>query len=459
MEKIKIIIPNGFRHDVDIRFEGASEPSIPDQPPVIVEPDVPVNDPPKNTDQLPITYTPFDFGSKVLFQHTPLEFFFDTEDVQTRFSAWADKDGNIFHVDYNPNKGKTEYYSYDPKTKKNTYLFNIDLIFNGKEVRGAPQGVFYDQLTDQVYLISEISDQVYLFAQDRKNHKRFVFVREIMVSGATDTKHSLYIDQQGTEWITGRLRGPKDWLDSKGKPETDPVKKDRRGVRMIVDGEERPYLYIDPLVTQHRYETNDIRIDYYSSVMISFFNRYLLLVNSFFKNRFRVPKDRPDRITGTGTLYPTSMVLNIDGGLTHFIKSSVFDLSKFMRDWPGNEDYNPEVGIVMIQSAFEHNGYYHFFVSNRPDTHYEQKEGQDSTKIWYCKAKIGEFAYCHARDFGITYTVPHNTKTIKILADGFNRAEIGDQRFDSSNIDLSNVGSNREITVFAEKLFALKCYS
>jgi len=184
--------------------------------------------------------------------------------------------------------------------------------------------------------------------------------------GARDTAHALLYNRN--HWrIFGRLRAV-DW-------DTDnPVLKDRRGVRQLTsdafDGDYSNSVYFDPAKEQPNYATSQIRYDYYSTRATLIEGIEVLGISCFAKNDNRKPSTRPDRITGTGPIYP---IFSVAGEiLSHGQTIVPLHLHARRTVWKEAHPYEPEVGQVYCHGITydEKTRLVSVYYNHRYDTHY-----------------------------------------------------------------------------------------
>jgi hypothetical protein len=188
--------------------------------------------------------------------------------------------------------------------------------------------------------------------------------KEIVFEGAKDTSHALLKTKIGWN-IYGRLRTV-DWITD------NPILKDRRGVRLIeLDNDLNVlynYTYLDPAVEQRNYATNQMRYDYYSTRAILIEGIEVLGISVYAKNEKRIPSTRPERITGTGEIYP---IVVLDGEILPHTNTPIRkSLHARRTEWKEAHPYEPEVGQCYCYGITYKDGVIDFYYSHRQDTHY-----------------------------------------------------------------------------------------
>lgn len=254
-------------------------------------------------------------------------------------------------------------------------LGNLDIIYNDREIRGMLQSVCVYQ--NEVYGLFDKEDVLYLIKKRNNSWKQWDVVRDIPFEGANDTHHDLFINKDGNLQVRGRIRGVE-------RPETDYLLKNRRGIRQFLLGDyfsiTKTLKEIDPLRVIENWLYNKIREHFYGSRTIMIDGYELMFINVFHTNENRVPPKRPERIDGTGPLYPRLYVQKIN----RLFEDSPVPLKQFMRNWPlpQNQPYNPEVGQLYISGLLDTGNKILVTLINRVDTHYEEMAGQQPTKIY-----------------------------------------------------------------------------
>jgi hypothetical protein len=258
-----------------------------------------------------------------------------------------DRDGGKIRVIYQ-GKGRNMFI-YD----------NLGVLLDG-EIHDAK---FYD---DNLYATVVSNKRLYIaICKDMGASKlRLNVEKEIVFEGAKDTSHALLKTEGGWN-IYGRLRAV-DWITN------NPILKDRRGVRMIeLDNNLNVlhnYTYLDPAVEQHNYATNQMRYDYYATRVILIEGIEVLGISVFAKNEKRVPSTRPDRITGTGEIYP---IVALNGMIQSHTNTPIRkSLHARRTEWKESHPYEPEVGQCYCYGITYKDGVIDFYYSHRQDTHY-----------------------------------------------------------------------------------------
>lgn len=350
-------------------------PVSPQDPPLVVDP--PIIDPPDE---------PVDSDPKVVPRIINQTLLWEGDSIGSNTILPFHFAGKSYLVSYSAVTRKNKLYTFNPSTREVKHQLNLDIIKDGKEVRGFVTAIVSHR--GELIGLVEIEKRIFIIkaVDPNKSLKAWEIKNEIMIEGSKDTHHELYYNPERDLWvINGRLRN-RDWNT------TNSIKFDSRGVRVLESKngsihsafDEKKGLRLDPVDLQPNYMTSDIRWDLYGSrVLIIQDNdgKQLLFtaINVFHKNSKRPPSTRPDRAeTGTGELYPRWFV---HGKL--FVDSPV-DLKFHERSWPlpECEKWNPEVGQIYILGFLQNGDRIYVFYSHRKDPHYLAFEDQPPTEIW-----------------------------------------------------------------------------
>jgi hypothetical protein len=216
------------------------------------------------------------------------------------------------------------------------------------------------------------------------NFNNFRLVNTHFIEGATDSWHSILFNEDTKKYyIYGRKRGERDWGSFFSSNQFLRVAMpDRRGVRILeaddIEGSWRELSPVDPINYQINYTNpnHDIRMDYYGGSASYYYGNVLMQINTFFKDKNRVPSTRPERISGTGPLYPT-LWHSTDGkefNPTHpTMVRSLVPLSLHERDWSKYFEETLgyfEVGQIYSAPLMVKDTLVYMFYRNRWDTHY-----------------------------------------------------------------------------------------
>jgi hypothetical protein len=187
-----------------------------------------------------------------------------------------------------------------------------------------------------------------------------------------------------------------------------------------IEGNWRELRPIDPINYQPEY-TNpnyDIRMDYYGGSASYYYGNTLMQINTFFKDKRRVPSTRPERISGTGPLYPT-LWYSVDGkefNPTHpTMTRSLVDLTLHERDWsryfPETRGYL-EVGQIYSAPLMVRDTLVYMFYRNRWDTHYlssEKSARENPSENWASYVVLDRFSSFQPLDISCT-SIPYYGK-------------------------------------------------
>ena len=364
MEKIKIILPKNFKHIVEIMVEGADKPTVPELPPVVVDPGV----------EEPSVEPPFP-------QLQNIKLLKNAESINRNTLIPFTWNGVMYLVCHNADEGKDELYNFSAGFK---YLLNLDIIHEGREVRGMVQSIV--NYGDELYGLFSIEKDVFLMKyRENSNLKSWDVLGEVPIPGAKDTHHYLFINADGVFEIQGRVRGAQDW------PEKDPILTDRRGGKIKRYGKtplsvlEPPTetLIMDPVdYAENDYLTDIIRKGIYGLKSIVINGKTYSFLNIFWQNSKRKTGDRTDRMNvGTGDIYPC--VVRDYAEVTAWDKH-VIDQTPFLHDWPHEDalDWNPQVGQLHMGKPMDMGDYLQMFLVWRRDPHYLEQDGQPPTKLY-----------------------------------------------------------------------------
>jgi len=255
------------------------------------------------------------------------------------------------------------------------------------------------------------------------NFSNFRLINSHFINGAVDSWHSLvYNEETEKYYIYGRIRSSKDWGEF---PSSNQFLRlampDRRGVRVLeadnIEGSWRELNPVDPINYQPEYTNpnQDIRMDYYGGSASYYYGNVLMQINTFFKDKRRVPSTRPERISGTGPLYPT-LWYSTDGkkfNPTHPTMSrSLVDLSLHQRDWskyfPETRGYI-EVGQIYSAPLMVKDTLVYMFYRNRWDTHYLFHPQQPPSENWASSIVLDRFSSYQPLDVSCT-SIPYYGK-------------------------------------------------
>jgi len=257
------------------------------------------------------------------------------------------------------------------------------------------------------------------------------------VSSFYDTNRNAYV-------IYGRIRGAASWEQhNNGDAGYDPG---RRGAALHYSANwtDSPWTSVGNTVLDPEvifdYTQGPYRPDFYIPSIAAYHGQYIGLPAVYFRDENRIPPDRPERVEGTGPIYPVLMHSNdginftfpdLDPDRGH----SPIDLTPHLRINPradGTNTTDMEVGQMYARPTFLEVGdklllYYY----TREDTHYESFPGQ-KTESFVAELRRDGFASLKAdegqvgewRTVGIT--VPTEAKGLEINAnvDGSLRVEI-----------------------------------
>jgi hypothetical protein len=258
------------------------------------------------------------------------------------------------------------------------------------------------------------------------NFSNFRLVNTHYIDGAVDSWHTLVYNQDTQKYyIYGRLRSTKDWGEF---PSSNQFLRlampDRRGVRVLeadnIEGSWRELNPIDPINYQSEYTNpnQDIRMDYYGGSASYYYGNVLMQINTFFKDKNRVPSTRLERISGTGPLYPT-LWHSTDGkefNPTHpTMTRSLVPLSMHERDWsryfPETAGYF-EVGQIYSAPLMVRDTLVYMFYRNRIDTHYlvdEKSAKENPSENWASYIVLDRFSSFQPLDVSCT-SIPYYGK-------------------------------------------------
>jgi len=279
--------------------------------------------------------------------------------------------------------------SKDGYTLKNPLIVNFE-PYQGNYPTRVESGLA--RTDSEVYLITRMSDdggvnnRVIVIYKNTvpNNFTSFHIVNRIEVNGATDGWHNLiYNPDTKKYYLYGRKRGVEDWGQfSSSNQFLRLAMPDRRGVRILeadnIEGSWRELSPLDPINYQPNYTNpnQDIRMDYYGGLGTYYFGNVLLQVNTFFKDKRRVPSTRPERISGTGPIYP--ILWHSTDGITFnhthpTTTRSLVQLYRYNRDWskyfPETRGYL-EVGQIYSAQMVVRDTLVYVFYFDRKDTHY-----------------------------------------------------------------------------------------
>lgn len=252
--------------------------------------------------------------------------------------------------------GKIRYIS--PDKQKNAFVY-----YNGYKVEAYLQDAVMDR-GDIVALFKYDDTIVIANCSDTDDDKlRFDIISDVTIKGKKDTSHGLMYDN-GLWSVFGRVRGEEWGANNR-------TMYDRRGIKVyestgLIDWTKTHI--IDPAIEQQGYEHDDIRFDYYSCKGAVINGTKVLAIGCFRKDANRVPSTEPDKITGTGAIYPIFMV---NGNIIAHEETIVpLHLHERRTEWPESHAYEPEVGQLYPFGFAVGNGKVSFFYCDRPETHY-----------------------------------------------------------------------------------------
>lgn len=237
---------------------------------------------------------------------------------------------------------------------------------------------------DKLYAVFKVDEEIYIGRLEESDSSFYLF-KHVDFEGAKDTHHSIEVLSHTDFNILGRLRNV-DWDTS------NPILKDRRGVRLVeVRGNKvtSTVLY-DPAKEQPDYAKSKMRYDYYAAKVLKVKGVNIYQISCFSKNEDRQPSTRPDRITGTGPIYP---IFALDDYILSHTKTNVnlpfhARRSEWKEAWP----FEPEVGQVYGYGMTYENGILSCYYSHRFDTHYlvnkDTASRLPSCKIYKIQVKL-----------------------------------------------------------------------
>lgn len=323
------------------------------KPPVVIPPPVPVPPPPP-----PIVVDPISPDPLVELFSNPNKWS-APENVFTFESIAEGGFAPLTHDTFLQQErwgGKIRYIT--PTDNKNAFVYH-----NGYKVEAYLQ----DAITEngEIVALFKYDDKIVVAncTDTTENKLKFDIISEVTIEGKKDTSHGLMYSN-GVWTVFGRVRG-EEWNTD------NPVMYDRRGVKIYESRgliNWRKVAVIDPAVEQPNYEHNQIRFDYYSCKGSVINGTPVLAIGCFAKDENRVPSTEPDKITGTGSIYPVFMVGN---KLIRRIATIVpLHLHKRRTEWPESHPYEPEVGQLYPFGFAVGDGKVSFFYCDRPETHY-----------------------------------------------------------------------------------------
>jgi hypothetical protein len=257
------------------------------------------------------------------------------------------------------------------------------------------------------------------------NFSNFRLVNTHYIDGAVDSWHSLVYNKDTQKYyIYGRKRTARDWGEY---PSSNQFLRlampDRRGVRILeadnIEGSWRELSPIDPINYQPEYTNpnHDIRMDYYGGSASYYYGNILMQINTFFKDKRRVPSTRPERVSGTGPLYPT-LWHSTDGkdfNPTHpAMTRSLVTLSMHERDWSKyfkETDGYFEVGQIYSAPLMVRDTLVYMFYRNRWDTHYLPHPQQPPSENWASYIVLDRFSSFQPLDVSCT-SIPYYKQTV-----------------------------------------------
>ena len=258
------------------------------------------------------------------------------------------------------------------------------------------------------------------------NFSNFRLVNTYYIDGAVDSWHSLvYNEETKKYYIYGRLRGVRDWGEYPSSNEfLRLAMPDRRGVRVLeaddIEGSWTEVNQIDPINYQPEYTNpnHDTRMDYYGGSASYYYGNVLMQINTFFKDKNRVPSTRPERISGTGPIYPT-LWHSTDGrefNPTHpTMARSLVPLFMHERDWSGYFTETAgyfEVGQIYSAPLMVRDTLVYMFYRNRIDTHYlvdEKSAKENPSENWSSYIVLDRFSSYQPLDVSCT-SIPYYGK-------------------------------------------------
>jgi hypothetical protein len=342
--------------------------------PEVVEPPAPE---PKPTTRIPV------FSPKVNRQGAPLHLVKPTTtqsmgaDSDVAAAPWSLTPWNGSNVFYCPDRGQLSCWS-------SLGNIAIDGDFTGF----------------QVHDVRSYQDTMYLlYAKDEKIHlavsydgTTFDTVEEVDTFGAKDTRHAFAEINSDSATIHGRVRGA-DWQEEVERWA------DRRGVKVIQIDFATGFCAwkdtIDPIddyESRSAYKQAQIRTSYYASDGFMIGDTQLALVAVYFQDEQRIPKNRPERVNGTGSIYP---VLFYFDGMDWY---PLFDITYSPLDLNGHERESVggffEVGQIYSSELVWDSGDLVCPYVVRNDTHYEfGKIPFKSTEHFLARWDKGRIAY------------------------------------------------------------------
>ena len=248
------------------------------------------------------------------------------------------------------------------------------------------------------------------------NFNNFLLVNTYFLKGATDSWHSIvYNTETKKYYIYGRKRTELDWGKFSSSIEFLRLAiPDRRGVRILeadnIEGSWTELSPIDPLNYQINYTNpnHDIRMDYYGGSASYYYGNILMQINTFFKDKNRVPSTRPERVSGTGPLYPT-LWHSVDGkefkSADITMTRSLVPLPLHERDWSIYFEETKgyfEVGQIYSAPLMVKDTLVYMFYRNRWDTHYLPHPQQPLSENWASYIVLDRFSSYQPLDVSCT---------------------------------------------------------
>lgn len=251
-------------------------------------------EPTKRTIKIPVFSERIERGDAKIHLITP----------QTVVSMGTVESGNIYPMSVINVNGKLVFYWTDFHAQK-AATNDFTLTLNGNDSGFYMHDISY---RDGMYFgLFEQKDTILLATGH--NGQDFNVENKINTHGAYDTRHAFGQINDNIIEIHGRVRGD-DWNESNERL------RDRRGVKLLRynrnTGATEWYGTIDPIDHteggRSKYKTNRFRNSYYSSDSNMIGDTELINIGVYFQDEMRIPKQRPERINGTGETYPVPFV-------------------------------------------------------------------------------------------------------------------------------------------------------
>lgn len=302
-------------------------------------------------------------------------FIYIDRDTLGRHSKYTSTNGvqptNKTSITFDAFMGYTEIYTHGAYISDDNFMYLIAFLDRSKLSDTDTKNI----LNHTLLIYKSISPN---------NFNNFRLVNTHFIRGATDSWHTIVFNKDTKKYyIYGRKRTEWDWGPFPSSNEfLRLAMPDRRGIRILeaedIEGNWVELSPIDPINYQTEYTnpSQDIRMDYYGGSGAYYFGNVLLQINTFFKDKNRVPSTRPERISGTGPLYPT-LWHSSDGRefkpAHPTMARSLVPLFLHKRDWSRYFEETSgyfEVGQIYSAPFIVKDTLVYMFYRNRQDTHY-----------------------------------------------------------------------------------------